>query len=212
MKIIILGAGQVGSSVAASLCSEANDITIIDRNPTVLRNLQERFDLQTINGSASHPSVLDQAGARDADMIIAVTNSDETNMIACQVAYTVFHTPTKIARVRNHEYLKSKQLFAQEATPIDVLISPEQLVTEHSQWARAAGDHRPHGRGPVRKQQILIGDGVGDHLAIDARQDFLDFLQGKRASAARGNRLILALTRASPGSASPSSAKTAKCR
>ena len=131
MKIIILGAGQVGSSVAASLCSEANDITIIDRNPTVLRNLQERFDLQTINGSASHPSVLDQAGARDADMIIAVTNSDETNMIACQVAYTVFHTPTKIARVRNHEYLKSKQLFAQEATPIDVLISPEQLVTEH---------------------------------------------------------------------------------
>ena len=131
MKIIILGAGQVGSSVAASLCSEANDITVIDHNPTVLRNLQERFDLQTINGSASHPSVLDQAGARDADMIIAVTNSDETNMIACQVAYTVFHTPTKIARVRNHEYLKSKQLFAQEATPIDVLISPEQLVTEH---------------------------------------------------------------------------------
>lgn len=131
MKIIILGAGQVGSSVATNLCSEANDITVIDRNPVVLRTLQERLDLNTINGSASHPSVLDQAGARDADMIIAVTNSDETNMVACQVAYTVFHTPTKIARVRNPEYLKISELFAQEATPVDVLISPEQIVTEH---------------------------------------------------------------------------------
>ena len=112
MKIIVLGAGQVGSSVAANLCSEANDITVIDRNPAVLRSLQERLDLQTINGSASHPSVLEQAGAKDADMIIAVTNSDETNMVACQVAYTVFRTPTKIARVRNHEYLKSAGLFA----------------------------------------------------------------------------------------------------
>ena len=131
MKIIILGAGQVGSSVAANLCSEANDITVIDRNPSVLRNLQERLDLKTINGSGSHPSVLDQAGARDADMIIAVTNSDETNMVACQVAYTVFHTPTKIARVRNNEYLSSDRLFALEAMPVDVLISPEQVVTEY---------------------------------------------------------------------------------
>ena len=131
MKIIVLGAGQVGSSVAANLCSEANDITVIDRNPAVLRNLQERLDLQTVNGSASHPSVLEQAGANDADMIIAVTNSDETNMVACQVAYTVFHTPTKIARVRNHEYLKSADLFASEAMPVDVLISPEQVVTEY---------------------------------------------------------------------------------
>ena len=131
MKIIILGAGQVGSSVAANLCSEDDDITIIDRNPAVLRNLQERLDLKTINGSVSHPSVLDQAGARDADMIIAVTNSDETNMVACQVAYTMFHTPTKIARVRNSEYLNSAGFFAQEAMPVDVLISPEQVVTEY---------------------------------------------------------------------------------
>ena len=131
MKIIILGAGQVGSSVAANLCSEANDITVIDRNPAVLRNLRERLDLKTINGSGSHPSALDQAGARDADMIIAVTNSDETNMVACQVAYTVFHTPTKIARVRNNEYLSSDRLFALEAMPVDVLISPEQVVTEY---------------------------------------------------------------------------------
>ena len=131
MKIIILGAGQVGSSVAANLCVEANDITVVDHDPAALRKLQERLDLKTVSGSGSHPSVLDQAGARDADMIIAVTNSDEINMVACQVAYTVFHTPTKIARVRNNEYLDSDQLFAREATPVDVLISPEQVVTEY---------------------------------------------------------------------------------
>ncbi len=131
MKIIILGAGQVGSSVAANLVGEANDITVIDTNPKCLTNLNERYDLQTVIGVASHPSVLEQAGAKDADMILAVTNSDEINMIACQVAYTLFHTPTKIARVRNTEYLSKTALFAQEALPIDVLISPEQLVTEH---------------------------------------------------------------------------------
>ena len=131
MKIIILGAGQVGSSVAANLVGEANDITIVDTNPKCLTNLSERYDLQTIVGVASHPSVLERAGAKDADMILAVTNSDEINMIACQVAYTLFHTPTKIARVRNTEYLSKPALFAQEALPIDVLISPEQLVTEH---------------------------------------------------------------------------------
>ena len=131
MKIIILGAGQVSSSVATNLVNEANDITVIDTDPKCLTNLNERYDLQTIVGVASHPSVLEQAGARDADMILAVTNSDEINMIACQVAYTLFHTPTKIARVRNTEYLSKPALFAQEALPIDVLISPEQLVTEH---------------------------------------------------------------------------------
>ncbi|MFQ5660198.1 MAG: Trk system potassium transporter TrkA [Gammaproteobacteria bacterium] len=131
MKIIILGAGQVGSSVAANLVSEANDITVIDSDPRILQSLSEKHDLQTIHGVASHPSILARAGANDADMIIAVTNSDETNMIACQVAYTLFHTPTKIARVRNIDYLKHSVLFAQEALPIDVLISPEQLVTEY---------------------------------------------------------------------------------
>jgi trk system potassium uptake protein TrkA len=131
MKIIILGAGQVGSSVASNLVSEDNDITVIDIDQKVLQALSERYDLQVVHGIASHPSVLAKAGANDADMIIAVTNSDETNMIACQVAYTIFHTPTKIARVRNVEYLKSSSLFAQEALPIDVLISPEQIVTEY---------------------------------------------------------------------------------
>jgi len=131
MKIIILGAGQVGSSVAANLVSEANDITIVDIKPKLLQSLSERYDLQTINGVASHPSVLAKAGANDADMIIAVTNSDEVNMVACQIAYTLFHTPTKIARVRTLDYQNNSALFAQDAFPIDVLISPEQIVTEY---------------------------------------------------------------------------------
>ena len=131
MKIIILGAGQVGASVAANLCGEANDITIVDRNPDALHTLQERHDLRAIAGHAAWPSVLTRAGGDDADMIIAVTNSDETNMIACQIAYTLFHTPTRIARIRNVEYLRSGDLFRREALPIDVLISPEQLVTDY---------------------------------------------------------------------------------
>lgn len=131
MKIIILGAGQVGSSVAANLASEANDITVIDENQSTLQELQDRLDIRTVCGNASHPDVLRQAGADDADMIIAVTQRDEINMVACQVAYTLFHTPTKIARVRGIEYQNYPQLFAQEAIPVDVLISPEQLVTDY---------------------------------------------------------------------------------
>ncbi len=131
MKIIILGAGQVGSSVAQNLASEANDITVVDSRPEILRDLQDRIDIRTVMGSASHPEVLIRAGAEDADMILAVTNSDETNMVACQVAYTLFHTPIKVARVRAQPYLRYPKLFSQEALPIDVLISPEQLVTDY---------------------------------------------------------------------------------
>lgn len=130
MKIIILGAGQVGSSVARSLASEANDITVVDVEQRLLQELQDRLDISTVTGNATHPAVLMRAGADDADMIIAVTNSDEANMIACQVAHTLFNTPTKIARVRAVEYLSHPELFTGEALPIDVLISPEQLVTQ----------------------------------------------------------------------------------
>ncbi len=130
MKIIILGGGQVGSSVAANLCSEANDITVVDQNPELLKELQDRFDLRTVVGHGAHPDVLLRAGAEDADMILAVTNSDETNMVACQVAYTLFHTPTKIARVRSQAFLDHPELFT-GALPIDVRISPEQLVTDY---------------------------------------------------------------------------------
>ncbi|AQZ94081.1 Trk system potassium transporter TrkA [Halopseudomonas phragmitis] len=131
MKIIILGAGQVGGSLAAELASEANDITVVDTDTSRLRELGDRLDIRTVQGKGSFPTVLRQAGADDADMLIAVTSSDETNMIACQVAYTLFRTPTKIARVRESAYLTRGGLFQNEAVPIDVLISPEQVVTNY---------------------------------------------------------------------------------
>ena len=133
MKIIILGAGQVGSSVATNLCSEFNDITLVDTNPVSLHSLADKLDLQTIEGHASSPEVLQQAGAEDADMIIAVTHSDEVNMVACQVASTIFKTPTKIARVRSSNYQSHPELFCSAALPIDVLISPEEEVTKYTQ-------------------------------------------------------------------------------
>ncbi len=131
MKIIILGAGQVGGTLAENLVDENNDITVVDTNPDRLRQLQDKFDLRVINGAGSHPRVLREAGAEDADMLVAVTNSDETNMIACQVAYTLFNTPNKIARIRSSEYVReADKLFLQEAIPIDHLIAPEQLVID----------------------------------------------------------------------------------
>ncbi|SFF22993.1 trk system potassium uptake protein TrkA [Fontimonas thermophila] len=130
MKIIILGAGQVGSTLAENLASEQNDVTVVDLRPAALEDLQERLDIRTVVGHAAYPSTLRQAGADDADMIIAVTSSDETNMLACQIANTLFNTPTKIARVRATEYLKEDRLFGPDALPVDMRISPEQLVTD----------------------------------------------------------------------------------
>lgn len=131
MKIIILGAGQVGGNLAAELASEANDITVVDTDTVRLRALSDRLDIRTVQGRGSFPTILRQAGADDADMLIAVTSSDETNMIACQVAYTLFRTPTKIARIRESAYLTRDGLFHNDAIPIDVLISPEQAVTTY---------------------------------------------------------------------------------
>ncbi|WP_426415534.1 Trk system potassium transporter TrkA [Aestuariirhabdus sp. LZHN29] len=131
MKIIILGAGQVGGTLAENLASEENDITVVDSDGERLRELQDRLDIRTIEGKASFPSVMRRAGADDADMLVAVTNSDEVNMIACQVAYSLFRTPTKIARIRQPDYLKRPEMFAKDACPVDVIISPEQVVTHH---------------------------------------------------------------------------------
>ncbi|MCY7295438.1 Trk system potassium transporter TrkA [Alteromonas sp. a30] len=130
MKIIILGAGQVGATLAENLVGEKNEITIIDSDSVKLRSLQDRLDLQVVTGIGSHPDVLKKAGAEDADMLVAVTNSDESNMLACQVAYSLFKTPTKIARIRSEQYIiYEKQLFKHQDVPVDHLIAPEQLVT-----------------------------------------------------------------------------------
>ena len=132
MKIIILGAGQVGSTVASELArEETNEITVIDVDQQILTELQDRLDLRTLCGNGSYPNMLEMAGADDADMLIALTNSDEINMIACQIASSLFHTPTKIARIRSPEYLRNPGLFSAESIPVDVMISPESLVTEY---------------------------------------------------------------------------------
>jgi len=130
MKILIVGAGQVGGSLAEHLANESFDVTLVDRDAARLAELRERLDIQTVAGHAPHPDVMRQAGADDADMLIAVTNSDEVNMVACQVCYSLFRTPTKIARIRSASYLTGEGLFSQEHMPIDVLISPERVVTE----------------------------------------------------------------------------------
>src|SRR5215831_11485198 len=111
MKIVILGAGQVGSTLAENLVGEHHDVTLVDTDERILRDLQDRLDVRTVVGSASYPEILREAGADSADMLIAVTDNDEVNMIACQVSYSLFNTPSKIARVRSPHYFIRKELF-----------------------------------------------------------------------------------------------------
>ncbi len=131
MKIIILGAGQVGATLAENLVTESNDITIVDLDPEKLAVLQDRLDLRTVVGSAAHPSVLRAAGAEDADMLVAVTQSDETNMLACKLAAALFNIPTKIARIRAADYLNHPDIFTPENLCVDHIISPEQEITDY---------------------------------------------------------------------------------
>lgn len=131
MNIIILGAGQVGSTVAESLVSEANDITVVDNDGEKLRLLQDRLDLRTLVGNASHPSILEQAGIADADMLLAVTQSDEVNMVACKLAASLYNTPTKIARIRSADYLAHPEIFSAENFSVDFSICPEQILTDY---------------------------------------------------------------------------------
>jgi len=128
MKVIILGAGSVGITLAECLSNEGNDVTLIDINPEKLRVIQDNFDIRTLAGQAGHPDVLTTAGAEDADILVAVTAIDEVNLIACQIAHTLFQIPTKIARVRATQYTNHGQLFVLNAIPVDVLINPELLV------------------------------------------------------------------------------------
>ncbi|HYN76847.1 MAG TPA: Trk system potassium transporter TrkA [Lamprocystis sp. (in: g-proteobacteria)] len=131
MKIVILGAGQVGSSVAESLVSESSEITIVDSDGQRLARLQERLDLRTVTGNAALPSVLERAGLADAELLIAVTQSDQTNLCACRTAATLFRTPTKIARLRSSDYTRYPQLLDAKNFSVDFSICPEQIVTDY---------------------------------------------------------------------------------
>ena len=131
MKVVILGAGQVGASVAESLVSEQNDITVVDIDGPRLRALQDRLDLRTVTGNASHPSVLREAGIEDADLLVAVTQSDETNLVACKLAMRMFNVPLRIARVRAADFLEDEQVLGREGFEVDLAICPEQVLTEY---------------------------------------------------------------------------------
>ncbi|MBU2982306.1 Trk system potassium transporter TrkA [Lentibacter algarum] len=132
MKVIICGAGQVGWQIARHLSGEANDVTVIDSNPDLVRRAMDTLDVQGIAGFASYPDILDRAGARDADMVIAATYSDEVNMVICQIAHSIFAVPRKIARLRSQSYLTAiySDLYRRDHLPIDVVISPEREVAE----------------------------------------------------------------------------------
>lgn len=130
MKIVIIGAGQVGGTLAENLVREENEITLIDTNNETLLELQDKMDLQVVHGQGSHPDVLIKAGIEDADLVIAVTSDDAINMIVCQICYSLFRTSTKIARIRSSKILQYQdQLFQNENIPVDHVIAPEQLVT-----------------------------------------------------------------------------------
>jgi len=132
VKIIILGAGQVGRTAAYHLSrEEANDVTVVDHNDEILRDLQDRLDIRTVNGNGSSPRILEAAGIASTDILVALTNSDEVNMLACQIAWTLYRTPKKIARVRSADFTERDRLFGENGVAVDVWISPEQLVTEY---------------------------------------------------------------------------------
>ena len=163
MKVVILGAGQVGSSLAETLSQENNDVVIVDTDEKQLQLIRERMDISTITGIASHPDILEQAGVADADMLIAVTNSDEVNMIACRIAFTLFHTPKRIARVRAAQYLsRQQQLFEENSLAINILISPEELVTSHIQRLI---------KYPGALQVLDFADGRVQLVSVRARKD-----------------------------------------
>ncbi len=142
MKVIICGAGQVGWQIARHLSGERNDVVVVDSNPDLVRRATDTLDVQGIAGYASYPNILDRAGARDADMVIAATHSDEVNMVTCQVAHSVFGVNRKIARIRSQSYLDAiySDLYRRDHMPIDVVISPEREVAAAAMQRLSAPD------------------------------------------------------------------------
>lgn len=159
MKIIILGAGQVGASVAENLVSEANDITLVDTSADHLASLRERLEIRTVCGNAASPSVLREAGADDADLLIAVTQSDQTNLCACRVAKALFNLPTRIARLRSTDYVDHPELLDDDNFAVDFSICPEQIVTDYIKRLIAF---------PEALQVLEFADGVVSLIGVRA--------------------------------------------
>ena len=162
MNIIICGAGRVGFSISKQLSAQGHSITIIDQSSEFIQKINEAQDVKGIVGRATFPSVLEKAGAEEADMIIAVTQNDETNMVICQVAYSIFKINKKIARIRGQEFLVGKwgKLYGESNLPIDVIISPELEVAKSLQRkleAPGALDSVPFANGKIKVLEIDIG-------------------------------------------------------
>ena len=159
MNVIILGAGRVGESVAESLVSEKNDITVIDTNPQRLRELEDRLDLRGVPGNGIQPSVLEAAGARDADMLIACAPLDETNLVCCKVAHDVFNIPTTIARIRSPEFQNESPLMGKDGFAVDQVICPEESITR---YIRKLIEY------PEALQVLEFADGAASLIAVRA--------------------------------------------
>ena len=159
MKIIILGAGQVGASVAENLVSEANDITLVDTSEEYLAALRERLEIRTVCGNAASPRVLREAGADDADLLIAVTQSDQTNLCACRIAKALFNLPTRIARLRSTDYVDHPELLDDDNFAVDFSICPEQVVTDYIKRLIAF---------PEALQVLEFADGVVSLICVRA--------------------------------------------
>ena len=164
MNIIVCGAGQVGGSIARQLAGEANDVTVIDSDRAIAQRLADTVDVRAVVGNASLPDVLEEAGARTADMVVAVTHSDEVNMVACQVAHSIFDVPEKIARVRHQSYLDPlwADLYSRDHMPIDLIISPEIEVAraiERRLQVPGALDMLPFGDGRLRVIEVRCEEG-----------------------------------------------------
>lgn len=164
MKVVICGAGQVGFGIAERLSAERIDVSIIDSSPELIRRVRETLDVRAVAGNGAHPQVLAEAGAADADMLIAATHSDEVNMVACQVAHAIFQVPKRIARVRAQAYLQPeyRHLFAQDQLPIDVIISPELEVGERVLRRVAM---------PGASDVMRVAEGRAAGLAIECMED-----------------------------------------
>ena len=164
MRVIICGAGQVGYGIAEKLASEKNDVSVIDVAPDLIRNVRDTLDVRGFVGHGSHPGVLEAAGAAEADMIVAVTLHDEVNMVACQVAHSLFDVPTKIARIRSQSYLETlySDLFSNDHMPIDVIISPELEVGDMVLKRIAM---------PGATDVVAFGDGRITMIAIECMEE-----------------------------------------
>jgi len=167
MRVIICGAGQVGYSIAMYLSSEENDVTVIDNNPVLISRINDELDVNGIVGHASNPDVLSQAGANDADMIVAVTRTDEINMVACQIGHSLFGIPRKIARVREQAYLQPawSNLFSRAHMPIDVIISPEVVIAQDI-YQRLAVPGTTYVSSLAEEKAYLIGVICGENCPV----------------------------------------------